>query len=144
MPIVRGGPQVRQHPIRLRNLVTRGEAEIAELGVDRQVAVACIQVTRSLAEALLGAVDGRVESAFIALGEERWGHFDPASRKVEVHEERRLGDEDLLDRLAIQTLDQSGAAYVVPRSEIPGGGLVAVVFRYAVPPPTERDERPIP
>jgi len=88
------------------------------------------RVTSELATALRAALDGRVESVFVALGEERWGRIDVDSRRTEIHDQRQPGDEDLLDRLAIETLKTAGAVYAVPRSEIPGESVAAAVMRY--------------
>jgi hypothetical protein len=67
---------------------------------------------------------------FVALGEERWGRINVDSRRTEIHDQRQPGDEDLLDRLAIETLKTAGAVYAVPRSEIPGEAVAAAVMRY--------------
>ena len=76
------------------------------------------------------AVQGRVDQLFVAVGKQVWGVWDGDKQQVEVHEERRAGDRDLLNFAAIQTLLQGGAVYAVPESEVPGGGLLAAVFRY--------------
>ncbi len=76
------------------------------------------------------ACQGRVDQLFVAVGKQIWGTWDESSQTVEVHEERRPSDRDLLNFAAIQTLLQGGAVYAVPEAEVPGGGLLAAVLRF--------------
>jgi Bacterial archaeo-eukaryotic release factor family 3 len=82
------------------------------------------------AEALQAALDGRVDTLFVPAGQQHWGTADPQTHDVAVHSGRRPGDEDLLDRAAVQTLLTSGTVYVVAPEEIPGPGPVAALLRY--------------
>jgi hypothetical protein len=59
-----------------------------------------------------------------------WGRFDADANKVEFSEEPNTDNEDLLDRAAVQTFLNSGTAYVVDVSEIPGSGEIAAILRY--------------
>jgi len=88
-----------------------------------------------LASDQLGAVvraayHGRVDALFVARGVRVWGGFDYESQAVEVHEEQRPGDEDLLDFAAAWTLLKGGSVYAIPPDEVPGGGLLAATFRF--------------
>ena len=83
-----------------------------------------------LHEVVLAAVDARVDTLIVGLGEQQWGSFDPDSRTLELHDEQQSGDEDLLDLAAVQTLLNGGKVYAVPKEEVPDGGLVAAVYRY--------------
>ncbi len=76
------------------------------------------------------AHQGRVDQLFVAVGKQIWGVWNGTEHKVEVHEKRQPGDRDLLNFAAIQTLLQGGAVYAVAESEVPGGGLLAAVFRF--------------
>jgi len=89
------------------------------------------RVTSDLEAAIGAALDGRVESTFLTLGQELWGTVDVDARRTEIHQERRPGDEDLLDRLAVETLKTAGAVYAVTRDEMPAdGATAAAVMRY--------------
>jgi hypothetical protein len=81
-------------------------------------------------EALQAALDGRIDTLFVPAGQQQWGTADPQTHDVAVHSGRRPGDEDLLDRAAVQTLLTSGTVYVVAPEEIPGPGPVAALLRY--------------
>lgn len=81
-------------------------------------------------EVVLAAHDGRVDTLFVADGRQRWGRFDPDERKVELHEERQSGDQDLLDIAAVQGLVKGSRVYAVAEDEVPGGAELAAIFRY--------------
>lgn len=86
--------------------------------------------TSALKDALLAAQAGRVESVFVPLGMQIWGRYDPGSQTLHVHPQAAPGDEDLLDQLAILTLQAGGEVYAVPPAEIPGGENLAAIYRY--------------
>jgi hypothetical protein len=82
-----------------------------------------------LDEVLAAAVDGRVEALFVDTTDHRWGRFDAAGRKVEVHEDRKPGDEDLVDRAAFEVLFHGGTVHAL-EAHTPSGGPVAALYRY--------------
>jgi hypothetical protein len=82
-------------------------------------------------EVLLAAADGRVDKLFYDPREQRWGRLDYDGRTVEVHPERQNGDEDLVDRAAVETVFHGGCVYAVgPEQGALALGPVAAVFRY--------------
>jgi hypothetical protein len=81
-------------------------------------------------EIIPAAYYGRVDSIWVAEGLHRWGRFDPDSNTLEFAEQPAGYDEDLLDRAAVQTFLNSGTAYVVDPSQIPGSGDIAAIYRY--------------
>jgi Bacterial archaeo-eukaryotic release factor family 3 len=76
------------------------------------------------------ALEGRVDVLFVPVEEQWWGTVDPHTFEVAVHSDRRPGDEDLLDRAAVQTLLTSGTVFAVPREEVSGPGPAAALLRY--------------
>jgi hypothetical protein len=81
-------------------------------------------------EIVPAAYYGRVETLFVAHDLRRWGRFDPDANKLEFSEESSADNADLLDRAAVQTFLNSGTAYVVDVSQIPGSGEIAAILRY--------------
>jgi len=81
-------------------------------------------------EVLPAAYYGRVESLFVALDQEQWGSFNPATTTLALHAKEEAGDDDLLDVVATQTLLRGGAVYAVERAKAPGESLIAAIFRY--------------
>ena len=88
------------------------------------------RASNSLREVVPAASQGRVEQLFVAVGRQQWGSFDEKRQKVRLSREKRLGDQDLLDRAAIETFLQGGAVHAVDPDQVPGGGPLAAVFRY--------------
>lgn len=88
------------------------------------------RASSTLREVLPAAFSGRVESLFVALDQEQWGSYDPATNTLSLHTEAEPGEEDLLNVAALQTLLHGGTVYAVERSAVPGEALVAAVFRY--------------
>ncbi len=88
------------------------------------------RASHNVREIIQAAFHGRVESLFIAFDQEQWGTFHPATNKFHVHRVARYHDDDLLDIAATQTLLHSGSVYAVGQAQVPGGGMVAAVFRY--------------
>lgn len=88
------------------------------------------QTANDLREILSAAWQGRVESLFVAVGLQLWGHFDPGTGALHVHADAEAGDEDLTDVAAVQTLLHGGAVYAVAPENVPGEAPLAAVFRY--------------
>jgi Bacterial archaeo-eukaryotic release factor family 3 len=81
-------------------------------------------------EVIRAAYYGRVEQLFVAVGQQKWGSFDPQTDSLQFHAEAEPGDEDLLDAAAIQTLFNSGTVYAVEPEQVPHQAPVAAIFRY--------------
>ena len=84
----------------------------------------------SLKMIVAAASYGQVATLFVALDRERWGRFDLATGKVEIHDEPEPGDQELLDLAAVNTWLNSGRIYAVSSEEMPGEGEAAAVLRY--------------
>lgn len=84
-----------------------------------------------LHEVIPAAVDGRIESLIVPVGEQRWGTFEPESRRVELsQDETAAAGEDLIDLAAVRTFLNGGAVYAVDQQVLPEKDVVAAVFRY--------------
>jgi Bacterial archaeo-eukaryotic release factor family 7 len=108
---------------------------------DRQKAVAIYQelagtdrVSNDLAEILMAAYQGRIESVFLPLGAQKWGKFDFEDGALELHGEPKPGVEDLFNLIAIQTILSRGVVYAPQGEEIPGRQEVAAIFRFSTSP----------
>jgi len=88
------------------------------------------RTTHDLIEAAPAAQNGQIELLFLADGVQQWGSFDPGLNKVNLHTEAEVGDEDLYDFTAIQTILNGGTVYVMDREKIPDGQTLAALFRY--------------
>lgn len=88
------------------------------------------RVSGDLRAIIPAAYYGRIEQLFLAVDQERWGTFNPATNTLHVHREPRFQDDELLDMAATQTLLHGGSVYVVEPAQMPGEELLAAVFRY--------------
>jgi hypothetical protein len=106
------------------------QREQAEAGARYRQFAGSPRATSNLQHIIPAAHQGRVESLFVVSGQQHWGAYDPETNAVFLHESIAPGDEDLLDRAAIQTFLKGGAVYVVPPEDMPVEGPIAAVFRY--------------
>jgi hypothetical protein len=111
---------VRPHFLKARREATVRYEQLAGTG----------QTSNDLREVVPAAYYGRVDVLFTAAGSRRWGAFEPGIGEVELHEEAELGDGDLLDFAAVQTLLNKGTVYVLNSEDMPDGLVAASVFRY--------------
>lgn len=81
-------------------------------------------------EMMIAATDGRVETLMITEDGDIWGAWDGENRNVQVHAERRQDSDDLIDRMAAETLKNGGDIFVLDRTAMPQGVTAAAVFRY--------------
>jgi hypothetical protein len=79
---------------------------------------------------LPAAHEGRIDVLFVDVHATQWGRFDARTATVDVHQQPKFGDADLLDLAAVQTLSHQGTVYSVDGNGVPGGRSVAAVFRY--------------
>lgn len=73
---------------------------------------------------------GRVDTLFVAQGEQHWGTFDRETGEVRSFPKGRPESKDLLDDAAMQTLLNDGKVYVVGVEDMPTDPPVAAIFRY--------------
>lgn len=90
------------------------------------------QATDDLQTIVPAAVQGRVESLFVALNDHAWGQYDPAKNAINLlgSASDRNGEEDLLDFAAVHTLTNGGNVYAVDSVEVPGQKPIAAILRY--------------
>ncbi|HET9914159.1 MAG TPA: hypothetical protein VFQ13_19855 [Anaerolineales bacterium] len=93
------------------------------------------QATSDLNTAIKAARFGQVETLFVPLGTQIWGRYDETSNRVILDPGASPENEDLLDFAASETILNSGQVFAVPREQLPGGGDLAAILRYAVQPP---------
>jgi peptide subunit release factor 1 (eRF1) len=85
-----------------------------------------------LDNAVKAAIGGRVETLIVPLGVQKWGYYDPATDSVHFDDESNPENEDMINFAAAQTIINSGNVFAVPTDQVPGGGAVAAILRYAV------------
>lgn len=84
-------------------------------------------VSTDVGAVVAGAAVGRVHALLVAGHEPLWGAFDSDSTRVSVHERHQAGDEDLVNRAAIETIAHGGVVHTdVAHLATP----MAALFRY--------------
>jgi hypothetical protein len=76
------------------------------------------------------ADEGRVESLLVAPDATVWGRYREETREVVVTNRREVGDEDLLNLLAVKVLAQGGQVIRLPTDLAAKAGPVAGLYRY--------------
>lgn len=113
-------PIVEPHFTRARERAADRYRELAGTG----------RAGNELREILQAALQGRVEMLWVARGVRRWGTWDVENDEIHEHEAEQPGDEDLLNRAALETVLSGGTVHLVAPEAVPGGGTLAAVFRY--------------
>ena len=88
------------------------------------------QTANTIEKVVPAAYFERVETLFIPIGENVWGVFDRDQNSVQIHSQREVGDEDLIDLAALHTLTNGGTVYAVEQEDIPEHQAIAAVLRY--------------
>ena len=88
------------------------------------------QASNDFVTVIKAAHEGRIAALFIPKGMHQWGQYRAHSHKVHAHPSEQPGDQDLLDLAAAQTFASGGMVYVVEPDAVPGGEMLAAVFRY--------------
>jgi hypothetical protein len=114
---------------RARRFVPPSDAEAERTARESFLAGAAATV-RTVEQAVIAAAAGQVASIFVPADSEYWGQYRAGHHLLEEHETRGPGDHDLADVAAVETLRHGGQVFVVPASDIPGGGTAAATLRY--------------
>jgi hypothetical protein len=88
------------------------------------------QASQEIEEVVPAAYHGRVESLFVALGDQVWGTYDPATGQVRFEQQADDGAEDLLQFASVHTLANRGSVYTTRQEQMEGSRHLAAVFRY--------------
>ncbi|MEQ1948932.1 MAG: hypothetical protein ABL995_17205 [Bryobacteraceae bacterium] len=81
------------------------------------------------AAAVQAARQGRVETVFVPIGVHVWGHIN-SSGDVVLSDRQGPQDEDLLNRVLIDTWKTGGRVFAVAPNTIPGGRMLAATTRF--------------
>ncbi len=77
------------------------------------------RATAYLYDIIPAAISGKVETLLTCKDEATWGTYDAKNHKVTVHPEKREDSICLLNLAAINTFQQGGRVYNLPRTELP-------------------------
>jgi hypothetical protein len=83
-----------------------------------------------LEEIVPASEDGRIDTLFVNLDAHVWGTYNSRDRVIEKHDREQVGDGDLLDLAAVNTLRNGGTVYDTQGQEAPNHGPISALFRY--------------
>jgi hypothetical protein len=83
-----------------------------------------------LEEAVPAAFEGRVVTLLVSDSIEKPGTFDETTYTMKGPESGTVGDEDLVNDAAVQTILHAGQVLVVPNSKMPDGAPLAAIYRF--------------
>lgn len=82
-------------------------------------------------EVIPAAIIGQAETLFIKRGEHVWGTYNRDNNKIKIDDGHRMGNTDLLNKAAVETVKKGGEVYVLSEEDMPDGTTPAnAVFRY--------------
>ncbi len=79
------------------------------------------------------AIDGRIDTLFVAKGAHQWGTINMEDHTVQLHDEPQDNDQCLVNKSAVQTVLNGGQAYFVEKESLPeesAEARMAAVFRW--------------
>ena len=89
------------------------------------------KASSDVTEILPATIEGKVDYIVVRPDAKRWGRFDTRTGAVEIHSQASPGDEDLISKVATQTILQRGAVYAADSPDSLIDSPVGAVFRYA-------------
>jgi len=89
------------------------------------------QATDDIHEILPAAYHGKIETLMTGKSKVMWGTFDPQSGKVDLHEENKTDNKDLMELAAVHTLSNGGGVYNLSEDQLPENAPgIAAIQRY--------------
>ena len=88
--------------------------------------------TDKIEEIIPAAVNGQVDTLFVAENAQKWGKFDSQANKLEIHDQANQDSVDLLDYAAGNTFLQGGKVYILQPEQMPENQMVVATLRYPV------------
>jgi hypothetical protein len=88
------------------------------------------KVSHDIEEIIQSAYYQRVDSLFVAVGEQHWGHFNPDTMTVDLDPEPQPDDQDMVDFAAVHTLLNGGTVYAVEPEKVPDEAPMAAILRF--------------
>jgi len=79
---------------------------------------------------IAAAINGRVESLFVAERAELWGRWLPDANRAVTHHHRHDGDRELVELAAASVFSSDGRIFHLPTDEMPADTPLAATLRY--------------
>jgi len=84
----------------------------------------------NIEELIPAAFSGQIDKLFMVSNQHVWGQFNAYENQLTIHEEKEVGDRDLLELAALKTLVNQGQVFMVEADEMPKQSKLAATLRY--------------
>ncbi|UII24774.1 hypothetical protein LVD15_15800 [Fulvivirga maritima] len=82
-------------------------------------------------QAIPAAIIGQADTLFIQKGQHVWGTYQQDDNKVKINATHQVGNADLLNKAAAETIKHGGKVYELEADQMPdAGSLINAVLRY--------------
>lgn len=129
-PVALGEETLHAEAWRIAEPIVRADRENARRRLRAWLEGAAIPGARDPQMLLRDAIAGRVDCLFLAPDAKVWGYFDEAFQVVRIDQEPGPDNEDILNRLAIETLTRGGDVFTLPDDLRDRIGPAAGLYRY--------------
>lgn len=131
---------IPKNPDRMNNFELRDRAKLAltdyfaEKELQAQSQFLRLSVARpekivyGIKNVMQSVYEGKVQTLLVDKSSKAWGKIQRAS--VEVHNRRNVGDSNLLDVAASETVKRRGKVFTLESSDLPPNARVAAILRY--------------
>lgn len=82
------------------------------------------------AEVISAAHYSKVSHLFVQKGEHIWGRFDQMKNEVIVHDKKQDGDECMIDKAVLKTIQNGGEVHFMEKESMPEQSKIAALMRY--------------
>lgn len=129
-PVALGNGALHAEAWRIAEPIVRADREKARRRLRAWVEGAAVPGSKDPQMLLRDAIAGRVECVFLAPDANVWGHFDEEFQVLRIDQESSPENEDVLNRLAIETLTRGGDVFTLPEDLRDNVGVAAGLYRY--------------
>ena len=129
-PVALGKETLHAEAWRIAEPIVRADRENARRRLRAWIEGAAIPGSQDPQTLLRDAIAGRVDCVFLAPDAKVWGHFDEEFQVLRIDSESRPDNEDVLNRLAIETLTRGGDVFTLPEDLRDNVGVAAGLYRY--------------
>ncbi len=119
------------HAAALQLIWAHLNAEKAKLCEDIAQSPGPEKIRIGIAGVLAALRESRVAGIVTATDHPIWGRFQDSNGRIEIHDHRQPGDDDLLDLAITRALSTGASVYGIERESVPGDdAVVAALLRY--------------
>lgn len=129
-PVALGDEALHLEAWRIAEPLVRVDREKARRRLRAQLEGASIAGAAELQTLLREAIAGRIDSLFVAADANVWGYFDEEYQVLRIDPQNGPENEDVLNRLAIETLTRGGDVFTLPEDLRDRAGVAAGLYRF--------------